>query len=117
MKERILGALFGTQILFQPIGEQGPTTITGPSGSHIPRSIPSHLTPISASNGSIVHLPFRRRSVKKKNYQKKILFLKTLKCPLPCVMGEHSNVKITLPCSPIIQGRRHFSVSRNIVFF
>jgi hypothetical protein len=45
------------------------------------------------------------------------LFLETLKYPLPHVMEEHRNVKIKLPYSPITQGRRHFNVSRNRVFF
>jgi hypothetical protein len=45
------------------------------------------------------------------------MFLETLKCPLPCIMEEHRNVKIKLSCSPITQGRGHFNVSRNMVFF
>jgi hypothetical protein len=47
----------------------------------------------------------------------KTLFLEILKYPLLCVMGEHKNVKITLPCSPITQGRGYFNVFRNMVFF
>jgi hypothetical protein len=35
----------------------------------------------------------------------------------PCIMREYRNLKITLSCSSIIQGRGHFNISRNYVFF
>ena len=44
------------------------------------------------------------------------MFLEALKCLLSCVMEEYRNVKITIPHSPIIQGRGHFNVSKNRVF-